>query len=129
MKPVTSQRIRHIAPLPTRHRDLHLVETDNLRRGNDVFRPVPVREPQFEGGVYPLCFVGSCVRRGDLLGMLIDDLLQTKRERKKKKKKKKEKVITSTCTRRLKRLTSTSMVYGLCQVGNNVEPCVQYPAA
>ena len=98
MKPVASKWIRHIAPLPARHCDFHLVETDDLRRRNAIFRPVPVCEPQLESSIHPLCFVGSCVRRSDLLCMLIDDLLQ-----KKKKEIENKTVITCWCYRRLKR--------------------------
>jgi len=115
VKSVASKRIRNVTPLPVWHCDFYFIEADDLRRRNTILRPIPVCEPQLEGRIYPLCFVRSSVRCGNLSCMLIDDLLE------KNRKKKKKKVITSTCDRRLE-LTSTSIVNGLCQVGNKVEP-------
>lgn len=72
---VASQWVRHVVPLSIWHCDFYLVEADDLRRRNDICRPVPMREPQFDGGIYPLGLVRSSIGSSNLLSMLIDDLL------------------------------------------------------
>ena len=80
VKSVASERIRHIAPLPIWHGDFYLVKANDLRRRNTVFRPIPVCKPQFEGGIYPLIFVRSSVRCSNFSCMVINDLLEEKKE-------------------------------------------------
>ena len=94
--------------------DRDLFQRNDLVRWYSVGSPIPERLAKLGGSCIPSWFIHS-VGCGDLHGMLLDNLLAESM------------VSVSNALLIRGEPTSMSIMYGLCQVGNKTDPCVQYP--
>src|SRR6266545_5666556 len=100
--------------LAIRCSDSNLFQRNDFVRRDSIRSPIPERLAKLGGSCIPSWFINS-VSCGDFQGMLLDNLLA-------------DSIVSAQNTIQIRgEPTSKSIMYGLCQVGNKTDPCVQYP--